>query len=154
MLCVPQEMRVGAEECYTHMHLVVSSQKINDDGHIVLVVPLVSPESRATGDSKQWGPYRKSRIRIPADQKIWDADAPFTQQGDSLAKTEQLFCLSQDHLRGLKRCGCITDDALGAVEAGICDVLDIPAIAKRKPAEIMIAGKPIRPPVLKEIPRQ
>jgi hypothetical protein len=124
------------------MHVVVSRDEINVQGKIVIVVPLTSPENKETGVPKNLGSFRNHRIRIPADQKIWDGDAPHTQEGDSLAKTEQLFCLTQSHLG--KRCGKLTVTARGSLEAGLCHVLDIPRVGRSGGTP----GKALVPPVV------
>lgn len=145
---VPQEYRAEHEECFAHMHVVISRNELNGHGRTVIVAPMTSLASSFTGlESKQTGIYRESRIRIPSNQKIWDSDAPHKQDGDSLVKTEQMFCLSQSYLKDLKRCGKLTDIAINSLESGLCYVLNIPIIG-RKQAKAINPGGPIRPPML------
>lgn len=140
---VPQEYRGKHEDYGPHMHVVVSREEINNDGKIVVVVPLTSPVSK-DGKPKDVGLWRYSRIRIPAKEKIWEPDATHTQNGDSLAKTEQLFCVTQDVLG--KRCGRLTPTALGSLEPGLAFVLEIPVVSSAA-AVLANPGKPFRPPV-------
>ena len=140
---VPQEYRGKHEDYGPHMHVVVSREEINNDGKIVAVVPLTSPIGK-DGKPKDVGLWRFSRIRIPSNQKIWESDSPHTQQGDSLAKTEQIFCVTQDVLG--TRCGKLPPDALGSLEPGMAFVLDIPTMSSAAKA-LGNPGKAIRPPI-------
>jgi mRNA-degrading endonuclease toxin of MazEF toxin-antitoxin module len=141
---VPQEYRGEHEDFGTHMHVIVSRDDVNNQGKIVIVVPLTSPTSKLSGQQKNIGEYRLSRIRIPEEEKTWDIDAPHKQVGDSLAKTEQLFCITQNHLG--KRCGRISAHAMASLETGLCYVLGLPDF-KRAARAVSIPGKPLLPPL-------
>src|SRR5258708_21985355 len=153
---IPQEYRGEREDFGAHMHVVVSREEINKLGKVVIVVPLTSPTYKdghpRQGTRKDEGIWRNSRIRIPDDQKIWDEDAPHKQTGESLAKTEQMFCISQNLLG--TRCGRVTDTALYSIEPGLCHVLNIPAVGRAKASILAGAGKPIQPPVQFAVPKK
>jgi hypothetical protein len=140
---VPQEYRSGSEEWGPHWHVVVSRNEINEQGNVVLVVPLTSMLSKTTGLPKDEGAFRFQRIRIPEDQKRWTAGKR-QNTGDSLALTEQAFCLSQTYLFD-GPCGTVTDDALFSIEAGLTYVFGLPNIGRRQPKPA-VANQPLRPP--------
>jgi mRNA-degrading endonuclease toxin of MazEF toxin-antitoxin module len=142
---VPQESVPDGQECYEHMYVVVSNDDINAEGKMVSVVPLTSPINK-DGKPKNVGIYRNARVRIPANQKVWESDAPHRQSGDSLAKTEQVCPMAQSELIRLKKCGHLTEIAMNSLESGLCDVLNIPNVG-RAAASLAAPGKPIRPPV-------
>lgn len=144
-LHIPQEYRAEHEECFTHMHVVVSPNEINRIGQIAILVPLTSPENKE-GQIKNTGQYQKFRIPIKAAQKHWDVDSPHKQEGDSLAKTEQVFCCCQTRLRELKRCGTLDPIALFSIEAGLQYVLGMPPLGAMQ-RSIAQRGQPLRPPV-------
>jgi len=143
---IPQELASDGVECYEHMHVVVSRDEVNSLGRIAIVVPLTSPLNKA-GAPKNTGVFRDSRIKIPEDQKIWDVDAPHRQSGDSLAKTEQMFCISQVDLTREKRCGTITETAMNSLESGLCFVLNLPPVSRVAAMLAAGPGKALRPPV-------
>jgi mRNA-degrading endonuclease toxin of MazEF toxin-antitoxin module len=142
-LDVQQEHRGEREDYGSHMHVVVSRQEINELGRIVIVVPLTSPVGK-DGKPKAVGLWRYSRIRIPAESKIWEDNAPHWQEGDSLAKTEQIFCVSQSSLG--QKCGKLTETALDSLESGLCFVLNLPSLDSGTKA-VLKPGKAIRPPI-------
>ena len=136
---VPQEYRLGREECGPHWHVVVSSDEINHRLEIAVVIPLSSPENKDTGRPKDLGPYRNHRIRVHATQITW-YQGQKSATGESLAKTEQVFCLSRRHLEGIPCCGKVGDAGMAAIESGLCHVLNIPVPQK-------VRG-PVKPPIV------
>ena len=134
---VPPEFRVEHEEFGPHWHVVVSSDDINHNLRIAVVVPLSSPLNKE-GKPKDAGPYRNHRIKVIAGQITWYSGQK-AAAGDSLAKTEQVFCLSRRYLESIPCCGKISDTGMSAIEAGLCHVLKIPIPKK--------LGGPVKPPL-------
>jgi len=140
---VPQEYRSGSELWGAHWHVVMSRNEINSQGHIVMVVPLTSPENKTTGHPKDAGAFRWHRIRIPDDQKVW-IPGKKSSTGDSVALTEQAFCLSQNYLFD-GPCGTVTELALYSIEGGLAHVLDLPKLTRTR--SVAAGNQPLRPPI-------
>lgn len=105
----------GSEQHGRRPVVVLSVNVINFSLPICVIVPLSGQISKEN---------RHHRIKIPESQKIQE---PGTSgcQGDSIALTEQIRCISRTRL-DQRKVARLKPVAIGAVEAGIKYVLGLP----------------------------
>jgi len=126
---IPEEHVAGTEQFHPNgptPFVIVTRQDLHQNAALVQGVPLSRVKQDETRDS---GPARQFRIRIPLREftyfDVHTDDEPL-QVADVLALTEQARILA--HSRLLRNpVARVSPSALGAIEAGLRYVFDIPS---------------------------